>query len=172
MLQQFTTSGRSYPVNFGIRALAATADQLGLTLDNLARETVVPDMPFGRLIEIVTVVTAEAMTDGARKSGEPKRYTPDDVVDLIDGDPALLPALLALFRQSIGSGNPVFRRRPGPKTPRPPRSGTGSKRSGSYLRAALCRSGRDARYCAGGLRDDDPCGVRGGRAGVHAAAGV
>lgn len=172
MLQQFTTSGRSYPVNFGIRALAATADQLGLTLDNLARETVVPDMPFGRLIEIVTVVTAEAMTDGARKSGEPKRYTPDDVVDLIDGDPALLPALLALFRQSIGSGNPVFRRRPGPKTPRPPRSGMQSKRSGSHLRAALCRSGRDARYCAGGLRDDDPCGVRGGRAGVHAAAGV
>lgn len=172
MLQQFTTCGRSYPVNFGIRALAATADQLGLTLDNLARETVVPDMPFGRLIEIVTVVTAEAMTDGARKSGEPKRYTPDDVVDLIDGDPALLPELLALFRQSIGNGNPVFRRRPGPKTPRPPRSGTGSKRSGSHLRAALCRSGRDARYCAGGLRDDDPCGVRGGRAGVHAAAGV
>ena len=113
MLQQFTTSGRSYPVNFGIRALAATADQLGLTLDTLARETVVPDMPFGRLIEIVTVVTAEAMTDGARKSGEPKRYTPDDVVDLIDGDPALL----ALFRQSIGSGNPVFQTAARPENP-------------------------------------------------------
>lgn len=128
MLQQFTTSGRSYPVNFGIRALAATADQLGLTLDNLARETVVPDMPFGRLIEIVTVVTAEAMTDGARKSGEPKRYTPDDVVDLIDGDPALLPALLALFRQSIGCGNPVFQTAARPENPEAAEVGHGVKK--------------------------------------------
>lgn len=129
MLQQFTTSGRSYPVNFGIRALAATADQLGLTLDNLVRETVVPDMPFGRLIETVTVVTAEAMTDGARKSGEPKRYTPDDVVDLIDGDPALLPELLTLFRQSIGSGNPVFQTAVRPENPEAAEVGHGVKKT-------------------------------------------
>ena len=108
MLQQFTTNGRTYPVNFGIRALASTADQLGLKLDTLARDAVVPDMPFGRLIELVTVVTAEAMTDGARKSGEPKHYTPDDVVDLIDEDPTLLPVLLTMFRQSLGNGSPVF----------------------------------------------------------------
>lgn len=108
MLQQFTTNDRTYPVNFGIRALASTADQLGLKLDTLARDAVVPDMPFGRLIELVTVVTAEAMTDGARKSGEPKHYTPDDVVDLIDEDPALLPVLLTMFRQSLGNGSPVF----------------------------------------------------------------
>lgn len=108
MLQQFTTNGRTYPVNFGIRALASTADQLGLKLDTLARDAVVPDMPFGRLIELVTVVTAEAMTDGARKSGEPNHYTPDDVVDLIDEDPALLPVLLTMFRQSLGNGSPVF----------------------------------------------------------------
>lgn len=108
MLQQFTTNGRTYPVNFGIRALASTADQLGLKLDTLTRDAVVPDMPFGRLIELVTVVTAEAMTDGARKSGEPKHYTPDNVVDLIDEDPALLPVLLTMFRQSLGNGSPVF----------------------------------------------------------------
>lgn len=108
MLQQFTTNGRTFPVNFGIRALASTADQLGLKLDTLARDAVVPDMPFGRLIELVTVVTAEAMTDGARKSGEPKHYTPDDVVDLIDEDPTLLPVLLTMFRQSLGNGSPVF----------------------------------------------------------------
>lgn len=108
MLQQFTTNGRTFPVNFGIRALASTADQLGLKLDTLARDAVVPDMPFGRLIELVTVVTAEAMTDGARKSGEPKHYTPDNVVDLIDEDPALLPVLLTMFRQSLGNGSPVF----------------------------------------------------------------
>lgn len=108
MLQQFTTKGRTFPVNFGIRALASTADQLGLKLDTLARDAVVPDMPFGRLIELVTVVTAEAMTDGARKSGEPKHYTPDDVVDLIDEDPTLLPVLLMMFRQSLGNGSPVF----------------------------------------------------------------
>ena len=108
MLQQFTTNGRTYPVNFGIRALASTADHLGLKLDTLAREAIVPDMPFGRLIEIVATVTAEAMTDGARKSGEPNHYTPDDVVDLIDEDPALLPVLLTMFRQSLGNGSPVF----------------------------------------------------------------
>lgn len=119
MLQNFTTNGRTFPVNFGIRALAATADQLGLTLDGLARETVVPDMSLGRLIEVVTVVSAEAMTDGARKSGEPKRYTPDDVVDLIDGDPDVLPVLLAMFRESIGTGSAVFRTADRPDAPGP-----------------------------------------------------
>lgn len=119
MLQNFTTNGRTFPVNFGIRALAATADQLGLTLDSLARETVVPDMSLGRLIELVTVVSAEAMTDGARKSGEPKRYTPDDVVDLIDGDPDVLPALLGMFRESIGTGSAVFRTAARPDAPGP-----------------------------------------------------
>lgn len=119
MLQNFTTNGRTFPVNFGIRALAATADQLGLTLDGLARETVVPDMSLGRLIEVVTVVSAEAMTDGARKSGEPKHYTPDDVVDLIDGDPDVLPALLGMFRESIGTGSAVFRTAARPDAPGP-----------------------------------------------------
>lgn len=119
MLQNFTTNGRSFPVNFGIRALAATADQLGLTLDSLAREAIVPDMSLGRLIEVVTVVSAEAMTDGARKSGEPKHYTPDDVVDLIDGDPDVLPALLGMFRESIGTGSAVFRTAARPDAPGP-----------------------------------------------------
>ena len=116
MLQNLTTNGRSFPVNFGIRALAATADQLGLTLDSLAREAIVPDMSLGRLIELVTVVAAEAMTDGARKSGEPKRYTPDDVVD---GDPDVLPALLGMFRESIGTGSAVFRTAARPDAPGP-----------------------------------------------------
>lgn len=119
MLQNFTTNGRSFPVNFGIRALAATADQLGLTLDSLAREAIVPDMSLGRLIELVAVVSAEAMTDGARKSGEPKHYTPDDVVDLIDGDPDVLPVLLGMFRESIGTGSAVFRTAARPDAPGP-----------------------------------------------------
>lgn len=119
MLQNLTTNGRTFPVNFGIRALAATADHLGLTLDSLAREAIVPDMSLGRLIEVVTVVSAEAMTDGARKSGEPKHYTPDDVVDLIDGDPDVLPALLGMFRESIGTGSAVFRTAARPDAPGP-----------------------------------------------------
>lgn len=119
MLQNLTTNGRSFPVNFGIRALAATADHLGLTLDSLAREAIVPDMSLGRLIELVTVVAAEALSDGARKSGEPKHYTPDDVVDLIDGDPDVLPALLGMFRESIGTGSAVFRTAARPDAPGP-----------------------------------------------------
>lgn len=119
MLQNFTTNGRTFPVNFGIRALAATADQLGLTLDSLAREAIVPNMSLGRLIELVTVVAAEALSDGARKSGEPKHYTPDDVVDLIDGDPDVLPALLGMFRESIGTGSSVFRMAARPDAPGP-----------------------------------------------------
>lgn len=119
MLQNLTTNGRSFPVNFGIRALAATADQLGLTLDSLAREAIVPDMSLGRLIELVTVVAAEALSDGARKSGEPKHYTPDDVVDLIDGDPDVLPDLLGMFRESIGTGSAVFRTAARPDAPGP-----------------------------------------------------
>ena len=108
MLQHIKIKDCEYPVNFGIRALASTADQLGLKLDSLTREIIVPDMLIGRMIEVVTVVAAEAMTDGARKSGVPKRYTPDDIVDMIDEDPNALPALLEMFRASIGSGSAVF----------------------------------------------------------------
>lgn len=109
MLKTFKTNGREYPVNFGIRALAATADALGLTMDSLVQNAAMPELSMGRMIEMLTVVTAEAMTDGARRSGTPHRYTDDDVVDLLDEDPELLPVLLTLFRESIGSGNAVFR---------------------------------------------------------------
>lgn len=108
MLQQIETNGKTYPVNFGIRTLAATADALGMSIDKLTREFLVPDLPVGELIGMIVAVTAVALTEGARKAGAPRIYTQDEVVDLIDEDSGLLPHLVGLFRSSIGDGRPVF----------------------------------------------------------------
>ena len=41
------------------------------------------------------------------------------MVDLIDGDPDVLPALLGMFRESIGTGSAVFRTAARPDAPGP-----------------------------------------------------
>lgn len=108
MLQHITTRGKTYPLNFGIRTIASVADNLGLTIDKLVKTFNMPDLAFGELIKMVLCVTSVAMTEGARKSGTPHRYTDDDVADLIDDDGALLPVLIQLFRSSMSGGDPVF----------------------------------------------------------------
>lgn len=108
MLQQITTKGETYPLNFGIRTLATTADALGMSLDKMVKQFQMPDMNVGDMIGLIVSVSAVAMTDGARKSGQPRHYSEDDVVDMIDEDETLLSQLVALFRASIGSGQKVF----------------------------------------------------------------
>lgn len=109
MLQQIITNDKTYPLNFGIRAMATAADNLGLTLDKMVRAVQVPDLAYSELIQLVVAVTAVALTEGARKSGEPHLYTDDNVVDLIDADAELLPKLIQMFQASMGSGSEVFR---------------------------------------------------------------
>lgn len=108
MEQHFTTKGKRFPVNFGIRTIAATADALGITIDKLTRDFLTPDMSLGDLVDMVTTVASVAMTEGARKAGAPHTYTQDDVVDMIDEDAELLPKIVDMFRSSLGTGNPVF----------------------------------------------------------------
>lgn len=108
MLQQITSNDRTYPVNFGIRTIAATADAMGMSIDKLSRSFVMPDMDLGALVDMVTRVSAVALTDGARKAGVPRTFTQDDVVDMIDDDPGLLSRLIEMFRASLGDGTSVF----------------------------------------------------------------
>lgn len=110
MLQQITTNGKTYPLNFGIRTLATTADALGMSLDKMVKQFQMPDMNVGKMIGLIVSVSAVALTDGARKSGQPCSYSEDDVVDMIDEDKTLLPQLITMFRASIGTGQPVFPR--------------------------------------------------------------
>lgn len=108
MLQHITTKEKTYPLNFGIRTLAIVADSLGMTMDKMVKEAITPDMSFGDLVKLVLAVTSVAMTEGARKSGEPHRYTEDNVADLIDEDGELLAQLIQMFRMSLSIGGAVF----------------------------------------------------------------
>lgn len=116
MLQHFTTQGKRYPVNFGIRTIVATADALGITIDKLTRDFLTPDMSLGDLVNMVTTVASVAMTEGARKVGTPHTYTQDDVVDMIDEDAELLPKIVDMFRSSLGTGTPVFPKAAAPES--------------------------------------------------------
>lgn len=95
-------------MNFGIRTLATTADNLDMSLDKMVREFQTPDLSVGAMIGLILAVAAVAMTEGARKAGEPHFYSTDDVTDMVDEDEALLPQLIAMFRASIGTGQKVF----------------------------------------------------------------
>lgn len=128
MLQQITTNGETYPLNFGIRAMAVAADNLGLTLDKMVRTVQVPDLAYSKLIQMVVVVTAVALTEGARKSGTPHVYTDDDVVDMVDADEALLPKLIQMFQASFGSGSEVFRTATGATLANPGRKPVAAKK--------------------------------------------
>lgn len=128
MLQQITTNGETYPLNFGIRAMATAADNLGLTLDKMVKTVKVPDLAYSKLIQMVVVVTAVALTEGARKSGAPHVYTDDDVVDMVDADVELLPKLIQMFQASFGSGSEVFRTATGATPANPGRKPVAAKK--------------------------------------------
>lgn len=108
MLQQITIDGKQFPINFGIRTMAATADAMGITLDSLVKKSALQDVSAGSLFRVVIAVAAVALTEGARKSGQPHRYTEDDVADLLDKDMSAFPTLLGMFRSSVGDGSTVF----------------------------------------------------------------
>ena len=129
MLQQITTNGKTYPLNFGIRAMATAADNLGLTLDTMVKQVQVPDLAYTDLIRLVLAVTAVALTEGARKSGEPHYYSDDDVVDLVDEDSTLLPQLIKMFQASFGSGSEVFQTAAGVAPANPGRKPAAGKRT-------------------------------------------
>ena len=108
MLQQITIDGKQLPINFGIRTMAATADAMGITLDSLVKKSAMQDVSAGSLFRVVMAVAAVALSEGARKSGQPHRYTEDDVADLLDKDMSAFPTLLGMFRSSVGDGSTVF----------------------------------------------------------------
>ena len=48
-----------------------------------------------------SLLTMEALNEGARRSGLTTRYTEDEVWDMLDDEPALIPRLYELFAESI-----------------------------------------------------------------------
>lgn len=129
MLQQITTNSKTFPLNFGIRAMATAADNLGLTLDKMVKTVQMPDLAYSKLIQLVVAVTAVALTEGARKSGLPNCYTDDDVVDLVDADGALLPKLIQMFQASFGAGSEVFQTAAGVAPTNPGRKPVAGKKN-------------------------------------------
>lgn len=129
MLQQIITNGETYPLNFGIRAMATAADNLGLTLDKMVKTVQMPNLAYSELIQLVVVVTAVALTEGARKSGKPHCYTDDDVVDMVDADGELLPKLIQMFQESFGTGSEVFQTATGAAPINPGRKSAAGKKT-------------------------------------------
>lgn len=97
MTKEITIQGKPTPIHYGILTIQTVLKTQGKELGDLLEEN--PGASIGMICE----VSAAALSEGARRAGAKKRYTVDDVVDLIDDDETgeLLGTLAGLFSESM-----------------------------------------------------------------------
>ncbi len=97
-MKEILIKGVATPINFSLRVI-----------NNFARKH---DMEFQTamegdgsigfaLLDHLTSLTTDALNDGARRSGVTTRYAEDEVWDILDDEPTLIPTLYTLFAESI-----------------------------------------------------------------------
>lgn len=97
MTKEITIDGKLMPVHYGIR----TIQEVLWKLDKDMGDLLVNNPAIS--LELITEVSAAALSEGSRRNGSDKRYTQDDVIDLIDDDESgeLLGKFASLFSESI-----------------------------------------------------------------------
>lgn len=108
MIQYITTKGKRLPINFGIRVMAATADAMGISFDGLCKKMDAENPPLADMLQLIIGGIVIALNEGARIDNTGERFTEDDVVDMIDGDPALLPELSRMMTEATHPINTGF----------------------------------------------------------------
>lgn len=101
MIQHIETNGKRLPINFGIRVMATTADAMGMSFNGLCEKMDVENPPLADMLQLIISAAVIALNEGARIDNTGERFSEDDVVDLIDGDPKLLPEISRMMMQAM-----------------------------------------------------------------------
>lgn len=95
-MKEIFIHGTPRPIHFGLRAINEFTRQRGVDFG----ETVTSSEALSTLDSIVAL-TATGLNEGARRAGDDRRYTEDEVWDLFDEDPTLILTVSDLFVESI-----------------------------------------------------------------------
>ena len=95
-MKEITIHGTPRPIHFGLRAINEFTRQRGVDF----AATVSSSEALSTLDSIVAL-TVTGLNEGARRAGDDRRYTEDEVWDLFDEDPTLILTVSDLFVESI-----------------------------------------------------------------------
>ena len=95
-MKEIIIHGTPRPIHFGLRAINEFTRQRGADF----AETVSSSEALSTLDSIVAL-TVTGLNEGARRAGDDRRYTEDEVWDLFDEDPTLILTVSDLFVESI-----------------------------------------------------------------------
>ncbi len=95
-MREIIVGDQVLPIYFGMRALSEFAKSTGKEFS----EVLSPANTFASL-EAIVEITVPALNEGARQSGESKRYIAEDVYLMLDADPTLLLTISSIFMESV-----------------------------------------------------------------------
>ena len=98
-MKEILIKGVATPINFSLRVINTFAREHGVEFQS-SMDGGGDGGGFAWLDHLASL-TAEALNEGARRSGLPTRYTEDEVWDMLDDEPSLIPTLCDLFAESI-----------------------------------------------------------------------
>lgn len=99
-MQEITAQGRQLPILFGIRTLELLAQARQSTLGDIIGKIQASPADVAVNFSLIIDASTVALNEGARRSGRDERYTSDDVVDMIDDAPELMPTLAKYLGES------------------------------------------------------------------------
>lgn len=95
-MKEIIVNGVALPIHFGMKAIDEFSKSQGIDFSETATSTT-----FAGNIETIVSLAVVGLNEGARRSGQEKRYTEDDVWDILDDDPSLLLQISEIFAESI-----------------------------------------------------------------------
>lgn len=95
-MNEIIIHGTPRPIHFGLRAIHEFTRQRGADF-----ASTVSSAEALSTLDSIVALTATGLNEGARRAGDDRRYTEDDVWDLFDEDPTLILTVSELFVESI-----------------------------------------------------------------------
>ncbi len=95
-MNEIIYQGKPLPIHFGLKALSNYTQMQATSFE----DTVTTTNPVAS-IETIVSLTVSGLNEGSRKQGSDKRYTQDDVWDMIDEEPELISKITEVFMAAV-----------------------------------------------------------------------
>jgi hypothetical protein len=95
-MKEITIKGTPTPIHFGMKTIDEFTKRQGVSFAEFL-STPEAFIDLGS----ITAMTQSGLNEGARKSGSDRRYTEDDVWDMIDEEPRFILEVLQILVESI-----------------------------------------------------------------------